>query len=266
VYVDFLEANGKSVFEHACRMGLEGIVAKRVDAPYRSGRQDSWIKLKCTKSDTFPLVAFVEKLGARPRKIASLYVGRWERDRLIYAGKVRSGYTELAAREVRERLDPLIRKRSPLSVPVKKPKATWVEPVVKAEIEYSAVTDDGLLRAAVFKGLRDDLDGPRVRAPSVAASGKRHHGRPHVGVPRENILQLLPDAVVPTKEQLATYWGQGAQAGAQAPRASAAQTRAACAWNDLLPQGTITEGYSRLRPPTAHSQTRGWGGHALMGR
>jgi bifunctional non-homologous end joining protein LigD len=208
VYVDFLEANGKSVFEHACRMGLEGIVAKRVDAPYRSGRQDSWIKLKCTKSDTFPLVAFVEKLGARPRKIASLYVGRWERDRLIYAGKVRSGYTELAAREVRERLDPLIRKRSPLSVPVKKPKATWVEPVVKAEIEYSAVTDDGLLRAAVFKGLRDDLDGPRVRAPSVAASGKRHHGRPHVGVPRENILQLLPDAVVPTKEQLATYWAK----------------------------------------------------------
>jgi bifunctional non-homologous end joining protein LigD len=76
VYVDFLEANGKSVFEHACRMGLEGIVAKRVDAPYRSGRQDSWIKLKCTKSDTFPIVAFVEKLGARPRKIASLYVGR----------------------------------------------------------------------------------------------------------------------------------------------------------------------------------------------
>jgi bifunctional non-homologous end joining protein LigD len=109
-------------------MGLEGIVAKRVDAEYRSGRQDSWIKLKCVKSDTFPIVAFVEKLGARPRKIASLYVGRWEGDRLIYAGKARSGYTETAAREVRERLDPLIRKTSPLSLPVKKPKATWVEP------------------------------------------------------------------------------------------------------------------------------------------
>jgi bifunctional non-homologous end joining protein LigD len=58
------------VIEQACRMGLEGIVAKRVDAPYRSGRQHNWVKLKCTKSDTFPIVAFVEKLGARPRKIA----------------------------------------------------------------------------------------------------------------------------------------------------------------------------------------------------
>jgi bifunctional non-homologous end joining protein LigD len=104
-------------------------VAKRVDAPYRSGRQDNWIKLKCTKSDTFPIVAFVEKLGARPRKIASMYGGRWERDRLIYAGKARSGYTELVAREVRERLDPLIRKTSPLSVPVKKPRRLGLSPL-----------------------------------------------------------------------------------------------------------------------------------------
>jgi bifunctional non-homologous end joining protein LigD len=152
------------------------------------------------------IVAFVEKLGARPRKIASLYVGRREGDRLIYAGKARSGYTELVAREVRERLDPLIRKTSPLSVPVKKPKATWVEPVVDAEIEYSAVTDDGLLRAAVFKGLRDDLAAPRVQAPSMVPSTRRRS--PHIGVPRENILQLLPDAIVPTKEELAAYWGK----------------------------------------------------------
>ena len=171
VYVDFLEEDGTRVFEHACRMGLEGIVAKRVDAPYRSGRQDIWIKLKCVKSDTFPIVAFVEKLGARPRKIASLYVGRWEGDRLIYAGKARSGYTEIIARELRERLDPLIRRTSPLSVPVKKPKATWVEPQIDAEIEYSAITDDGLLRAAVFKGLRDDLSAPRIRAPSIVSAG-----------------------------------------------------------------------------------------------
>lgn len=113
VYVDFLQADGERVFAQACRMGLEGIVAKRVDTPYRSGRQDSWIKVKCVKSDTFPIIAFVEKLGARPRKIASLYVGRWEGNRLVYAGKARSGYTETVAREVRERLDPLIREPHP---------------------------------------------------------------------------------------------------------------------------------------------------------
>jgi bifunctional non-homologous end joining protein LigD len=206
VYVDFLEADGSRVFEQACRMGLEGIVAKRLDAPYRSGRQDSWIKLKCVKSDTFPIGAFVEKLGAHPRKIASLYVGRREGDRLLYAGKARSGYTETVAREVRERLEPLIRKNSPLSVPVKKPKATWVEPMVNAEIEYSAVTDDGLLRAAVFKGLRDDLELPEVTAPALAPRTRKSQARSRVGVPRENILQLLPEAVTPTKEELAAYW------------------------------------------------------------
>jgi bifunctional non-homologous end joining protein LigD len=206
VYVDFLKADGERVFEQACWMGLEGIVAKRVDTPYLSGRQDTWVKLKCVKSDTFPIIAFVEKLGARPRKIASLYVGRWEGERLLYAGKARSGYTDKVARELRERLDPLIRKTTPLSIPVKKPKATWVEPEVDAEIEYSAITDDGLLRAAVFKGLRDDLTAPPVKAPSIVPAGG--HRRPHIGVPRENILQLLPDAVVPTKEQLAAYWAR----------------------------------------------------------
>src|SRR4051812_216796 len=213
VYVDFLEADGARVFEHACRMGLEGVVAKRADAPYRSGRQENWIKLKCIKSDTFPIVAFVEKLGAHPRKIASLYVGRRQGGRILYAGKARSGYTETVARELRERLDPLIRKKSPLSIPVKKPKATWVEPVVDAEIEYSAVTDDGLLRAAVFKGLRDDLGTPRqaavTRLPRRAAPflvPERTNLRSVHGVPRENILQMLPDAVTPSKEELVTYW------------------------------------------------------------
>jgi bifunctional non-homologous end joining protein LigD len=204
VYVEHFEMDdGEAVYRHACKLKLEGIVSKRRDSPHRSGRQEIWLKLKCTKSDTFPIVAFVEKLGARPRKIASLYVGRREGDRLIYAGKARSGYTEAVARVVRERLDPLIMKRSPLSVPVKKPKATWVQPVVQAEIEYGGITDDGLLREAVFKGLRDDL--PAVESPTTPMRAHRS-GKGRGGVPRENILQLLPDAVAPSKEELAAYW------------------------------------------------------------
>ncbi len=108
LFVEYLEGEGQDIFDAACKMGLEGIITKRRDAPYRSGRQDSWIKLKCVRSDTFPIVAFVEKLGAKPRKIASLYVGKNENGKLLYAGKVRTGYTESVAREVRERLDPLI--------------------------------------------------------------------------------------------------------------------------------------------------------------
>jgi bifunctional non-homologous end joining protein LigD len=203
VYVEHIQADGDAVFEQACKLGVEGVVGKRADSSYRSGRQESWIKLKCKKSETYPIVAFVEKLGAKPRKIASLYVGRREGGKLVYAGKVRTGYTETTARELRERLDPLIRKQSPLSVPVKKPKATWVEPEVDAEIEYGALTDGGLLREAVFKGVRDDLTVPKVKAPRLVPSSA---GLPRVGVPRENILQLLPDAVSPTKDELAAYW------------------------------------------------------------
>jgi bifunctional non-homologous end joining protein LigD len=206
-YVDFVELHdGETVFRHACRLGAEGIVSKRRDAPYRSGRHETWIKLKCTKSDTFPIVAFVEKLGARPRKIASLYVGRRDGDRLLYAGKAGTGYTEKVARELREKLDPLIVKKSPLSVPVKKPKATWVQPIADAEIEYGALTDDGLLREAVFKGLRDDLASPAVHAPPIVADRAWHAHKGRGGVPRENILQLLPDAVAPSKQELAAYW------------------------------------------------------------
>ncbi|MGH0372580.1 DNA ligase D [Sinorhizobium meliloti] len=198
-YVDYLELEeGEPVYRHACKMGLEGIVSKRKDAPYRSGRQEIWTKTKCTKRDAFPIVAFVEKLGAQPRRIASLYLGRWEGDRLVYAGKAQTGYTLTAAREVRERLNPLIIGKSPLSHPINKPKATWVEPRVYAEIDYGGVTDDGLLREPVFKGLQNVSRAAGKPGPSTAPDSVR--------VPRTNILQLLPDAIAPSKEELANYW------------------------------------------------------------
>jgi len=103
--------------------------------------------------------------------------------------------------ELRERLDPYIRKTSPLSVPVKKPKATWVDPILPAEVEYSAMTADKLLRAPVFKGIRDDLleaRGNRTQRETLESWRQ--------SVPRENVLQLLPNAVVPSKEELARYW------------------------------------------------------------
>jgi bifunctional non-homologous end joining protein LigD len=88
-------------------------------------------------------------------------------------------------------------------VPVKKPKATWVEPTVEAEIEYGGLTDDGLLREAVFKAIRDDLR--TVATPSIQPSASSRMPR-RGGVPRENILQLLPDAIAPSKEELIGYW------------------------------------------------------------
>lgn len=152
----------------------------------------------------------MEKLGAHPRRIASLYIGRREGDRLLYAGKARTGYTLDAARRVRERLDPLIIRKSPLTAPIVKPKATWVIPEVLAEIEFSRVTDRGVLREAVFKGLREDFAPVPVEPP--AASPVRKPNAPQAnrkashGVPPENILQLLPDAISPSKDELVRYW------------------------------------------------------------
>jgi hypothetical protein len=125
-----------------------------------------------------------------------------------------------------------------VSVPVKKPKATWLKPVLPAEIAYGGVTDDGLLREAVFKGLREDLMTQDVKAPSLAPRrtrpARKHQGEePHIGVPRANILQLLPDAVVPSKEELAAYWRKvsrppPAQAGAAHPPRTPSIIRASC--------------------------------------
>ena len=151
---EHLEGDGPPILAQACAMGLEGIVSKRRDAPYRSGRSETWLKAKCKRRRAFPIVAFVEKLGASPRKVAALYVGRSDGGRLLYAGKVGTGFTEIVARDVHERLDPYISKQSPLSVPVVKPMATWVEPVLEAEVDFTSETGDGLLREAVFKGLR----------------------------------------------------------------------------------------------------------------
>jgi bifunctional non-homologous end joining protein LigD len=200
---EHLDASGSEIFQHACQLRLEGIICKKIDSPYRSGRGGQWVKVKCIKADHFPIVAFVEKLGANPRRIASLYLGRYEDGQLLYAGKAQTGFTTDQLYEVRERLDPFIRKESPLAMKIKKPKATWVDPVVEAQVEFSGRTSDGLLREPVFKGLRDDL----AEIPPVLVSRPLKTRSPRRGgAPRENILQLLPDAVVPTKEQLIDYW------------------------------------------------------------
>jgi bifunctional non-homologous end joining protein LigD len=209
-YVEHFETNPRRVMEAACRLGLEGVVSKKRDSPYKAGRQASWVKSKCRLTDNFPIIAFVEKLGAKPRRVASFYLGRRERGKLLYGGKIESGYTWDEAQEIREALDPFIRKDSPLDEEIDKPKATWVEPVVEAEIDYRSKTDAGLVRHGSFKGLRDDLatvDIPRPPAPSLRVrkeAPEQPHGNRYAAP--QNMLQLLPEAVAPTADVLEAYW------------------------------------------------------------
>src|SRR5579883_62178 len=209
-YVEHFETDPRQVMEAACKLGLEGVVSKKTDSAYKPGRQGTWVKSKCRLTDNFPIIAFVEKLGAKPRRVASFYIGRRDGKKLLYGGKIESGYTLDEAQEIREALDPFIRKDSPLDETIDKPKATWVEPVVEAEIDYRSKTDAGLVRHGSFKGLRDDLatveipkpPGPAVKkhAEKVEKPGGNRYAAP------QNMLQLLHAAVAPDVDALEAYW------------------------------------------------------------
>jgi bifunctional non-homologous end joining protein LigD len=143
------EVDPSDLFESAGRLGLEGIVSKRKDAPYKSGRSEAWIKVKCIQKGRFPIVGFVPDVGG----IAALYLGKREGKELVYAGKVGSGFSHKTSMSVRRKLEPLVTKESRLTRKVRKPKAKWVEPRYYADVEFRDITSDGLLRQSAFKGM-----------------------------------------------------------------------------------------------------------------
>ena len=158
-FSEHLDADGETMFEHACAMGLEGIVSKLSDAPYRSGPSDSWIKVKCTQREVLTIIGFVPK----PNTVAALHLARRVGKDLVYAGKAGTGFTMRGAAEVRAKLDPLVTPRQPLSTSVRGLKGTWVKPMLEAEIEHRGITGEGLLRAAVFKGVQEAKAARRAR-------------------------------------------------------------------------------------------------------
>ncbi len=148
VYADHLVSDGRQLFEHACKLGFEGIISKKADAPYRSERSDAWVKVKCVQRGKFPVVGFVKD----PTGVAALHLGRKVGRELIYVGKVGTGWSRTVSSQIRKQLDLVVTPKSKLAKPIRAPKATWVEPKFVAEVEYR-ITADGLLRACSFKGL-----------------------------------------------------------------------------------------------------------------
>lgn len=147
-YSESFDTDGAKMFAHACKLGLEGIVSKDPDAPYRSGRYQSWYKIKCVQQGKFVIVGYVkeEQCG-----IAALHLARREGRRLVYVGKVGTGFTRKVSRDLRERLDAIATDEPPIKL--RKPKVTWVEPSLTAKVEYRDITADGNLRHSSFKGL-----------------------------------------------------------------------------------------------------------------
>jgi bifunctional non-homologous end joining protein LigD len=149
LYSEHLTGDGQKMFEHAAKLNWEGIISKNADAPYRSERNEAWLKIKGVQKGKFPVIGFVKD----PTGVAALYLGKREGKELVYMGKVGTGWSRTVSSQIRKQLDTVVSPKSKLTKPIRKPKATWVEPTFQADVEYRDITSEGLLRQSSFKGL-----------------------------------------------------------------------------------------------------------------
>jgi len=161
-YSDHVLGKGAPFYAAACRRKLEGIVAKRREGPYRSGRGRDWVKVKCTARREFVIGGYTEPRGARSA-FGALLIGVHENgDGLRYAGRVGTGFTQASLRELHEKLARLETAKPPFRDPPPARDVHWVKPRLVAEVEFTEMTKDGLLRHPSFQGLREDKPASEV--------------------------------------------------------------------------------------------------------
>ena len=157
-YSEHVAGQGQSFFNGACRHGLEGIVSKRRDLPYRPGRHGGWLKTKCVRRQEFVIGGFTDPEGMRAG-LGALLIGYYEGERLVFCGKVGTGFSHTVAVELRARLDRLEQKTCPFTPPPAGSlgrHAHWVKPALVCEVVFTEWTTDGKIRHPSFQGLRAD--------------------------------------------------------------------------------------------------------------
>ena len=225
-YSDHVIGRGHEFFQRACQLGAEGNVSKNADAPYSPGRNRHWLKSKCLARQEFVIGGFSDPQGSRGH-FGSLLLGVYANGDLTYAGRVGTGFTARSLAELHQKMLPLVRDTPPFWNAPKGAEvrdAHWIEPTLVAEIQFSERTKDGLVRHAVFQGLREDKPASEVRPEYPAETSKKRASSPRRGsLKRSPLLPALrsvrlthPDRVLYkeqgiTKADLALYYAQVAE-------------------------------------------------------